>query len=223
MQSHPCPAWPRPPRARPAAGLDHCRRQPTPTIVWKRCPQEAERARAGLAIAGWTRHQAIPRVAGPAFLFCACVASVGWARLSGAARFAGVELVTEPTRHQCRRERPAEIPAGGASLVSRLATADLVVVRRRRGWDRVGHGREDALPFGVTSRPAETWAPTAATASGVLRRRAIRWSLIRSERRAGRHGRGRAGTGLPRAALGSGRGPAAARAPGPRSKHDSRA
>jgi len=32
-----------------------------------------------------------------------------------------------------------------------------------------------------TSRPAETWAPTAATASGRLRRRAIRWSLIRSE------------------------------------------
>jgi hypothetical protein len=43
---------------------------------------------------GWTRHQAVPRVAGPAFLFCACVASVWWARLSGAARFAGVELVT---------------------------------------------------------------------------------------------------------------------------------
>jgi len=44
-----------------------------------------------------------------------------------------------------------------------------------------------------TSRPAETWAPMAATASGVLRRRAVRWSLIRSEGRAGRHGRGRAG------------------------------
>ena len=27
------------PVTRPAAGLDHCRRQATPTIVWQRCPQ----------------------------------------------------------------------------------------------------------------------------------------------------------------------------------------
>ena len=57
---------------------------------------------------------------------------------------------------------------------------------------------------------SERWAPTAATALGVLRLRAIRWSPFRSEGRAARDGRGRAGTGLLRAALDSDRGPAAA-------------
>jgi len=35
-----------------------------------------------------------PVMAGPAFLFCACVASAVWARLSGAARFSATEPVT---------------------------------------------------------------------------------------------------------------------------------
>jgi hypothetical protein len=44
--------------------------------------------------AGWTRHEESLVVAGPAFPFCACFASRGWARLSGAARFSATEPVT---------------------------------------------------------------------------------------------------------------------------------
>ena len=43
--------------------------------------------------AAWTRHQESLVVAGPAFPFCACFASGGWARLSGPARFSATEPV----------------------------------------------------------------------------------------------------------------------------------
>ena len=68
--------------------------------------------------AGWTRHQESLVVAGPAFPFCACFASVEWARLSGAARFSAMEPVTggRPTSV----DAPPEGTRRGVSAVPRL-------------------------------------------------------------------------------------------------------
>ena len=56
-------------------------------------------------------------MAGPAVLFCACVAPAGWARLSGAARLGNAAGHGRPTKRQHDERRPARPPAG-ASLTS---------------------------------------------------------------------------------------------------------
>ena len=59
--------------------------------------------------AGWTRHQESLVVAGPAFPFCACFASGGWARLSGPARFSATEPVAGGPTKRSARTRPISI------------------------------------------------------------------------------------------------------------------
>ena len=69
--------------------------------------------RPGLAIAGWTRHQAIPRVAGPAFLVLRLRGVCGVGKTVGRGPVRGVELVTGadqtsvPTRTPRRKSQPA--------------------------------------------------------------------------------------------------------------------
>jgi hypothetical protein len=86
--------------------------------------------------AGWTRHQESLVVAGPAFPFCACFASGGWARLSGPARFSATEPVTgaDQTSVDALTEGTRR-----ASLLfrssSRLLGRFLVVPADSVGWD----------------------------------------------------------------------------------------
>jgi hypothetical protein len=91
--------------------------------------------------AAWTRHQESLVVAGPAFPFCACFASGGWARLSGPARFSATEPVTgaDQTSVDALTEGTRR-----ASLLfrnsSRLLGRFLVVPADSVGWD-VADGR----------------------------------------------------------------------------------
>jgi hypothetical protein len=91
--------------------------------------------------AAWTRHQESLVVAGPAFPFCACFASVGWAKLSGAARFSATEPVKRgPTNVS---KRPARGESAGVSAVPQfvgLFGRFLVVPADSVGWD-VADGR----------------------------------------------------------------------------------
>src|SRR6478752_2718464 len=68
---------------------------PTTTAGAKRQPQSCgTMSPAGLVRGLDPPPNGPPVMAGPTFLFCACVASAVWARLSGAARFSATEPVT---------------------------------------------------------------------------------------------------------------------------------
>src|SRR6478672_4540378 len=49
-------------------------------------------------------------MAGPAVLFCACIAPAVWARLSGAARLGNAAGHGGPTKTSLRRETPCQLP-----------------------------------------------------------------------------------------------------------------
>jgi hypothetical protein len=121
----------------------------TTTILWKRCPQEAERPALPGSVPD---HSPLSRWRAQQFRFSAktarappssCVAPVGWARLSGAAPV--------PSSGAGHGGRPSlgRRPAGKLSPAGRLSCRTRLRLIRRRLL--VGH---DWLIVRVTRRPA---------------------------------------------------------------------
>src|SRR6266550_8222549 len=113
-------------------------------------------ARAGL-VRGLDPPPSGPRSGDTAVLFCACVASAGWARLSGAARFSATKPVTGGRPNVSTTRDALPVPPGqGVSPVLRFVRAVRAVPRRSSGSGHEGHaaaaGDVQAVGVGAVSR-----------------------------------------------------------------------
>jgi hypothetical protein len=132
-----------------------------PGVLGSRSWPDWPGGRAGLSAqagpAAWTRHQESLVVAGPAFPFCACFASVGWANYRA--------RPGSRQRSRSREGRPTSVNTrprgvGGASLLfrgsSKLLGRFLVVTADSVGWD-VADGRTTHIWAVLNPRETSVW------------------------------------------------------------------